>query len=76
MAQNENGKVFPGAINIFRGMKYNRVNYGFSLLGRSFDRMLAAICKVSQEVFDCVVDFCPSLIPGGTAKVGILAATM
>jgi hypothetical protein len=68
LAQNEKGKASPGTINLFRGMKYHRVNHEFSLLGRSLDRMLAAVCNVSQEVLDCVLDFCPLLIPGWTAK--------
>jgi hypothetical protein len=57
-------------------MKYDRVNHEFSLLGRSLDHMLAAISNVSQEVFDCVVDFCLSLIPGGMAKVSVLPLKM
>jgi hypothetical protein len=76
MAQNEKGKASPGVINLFRGMKDSRVNHEFSLLGRSLDHMLAAICNASQEVLDCVLDFCPSLIPGGTAKAGVLPVTM
>jgi hypothetical protein len=76
MAQNEKGKASPGAINLFRGMKYSRVNYEFSLLGRSLDHMLAVICNASQEGLDCVLDFCLSLIPGRRAKASILPVTM